>query len=102
METVFNSISLALFVVAILTFVGIVREVFQHLNEEDQDLFRRALRNTWTPISPAIKNAWKEHTRLFPKSRKRLFFAIFLIVASLFSYGAPNTAGVKSVVAIPD
>lgn len=88
MEIFFYSISLALFVLAILTFLLVVRDAFPLLDSEDQT----SLRNYWTGASDfdtwrkrdrAIKHAWNEHIRNFPKSRKRQLFAAFLIAAAI-------------------
>jgi hypothetical protein len=87
METLFNIVSLALFAAAILTIVRIVRDVFQHLDEQDQAYFRTWVWCNWPKLP--VKNAWKEHIRLFPKSRKRLVFAFLVILASLSVMGYP-------------
>ena len=88
METFFYSISLALFALAILTFLLVVRDAFPLLDSEDQT----SLRNYWTEASDfdswrkrdrAIKRSWNEHIRNFPKSRKRRLFAAFLIAAAI-------------------
>ena len=88
MEIFFNSISLALLALATLTFVLVVRDAFPLLDSEDQT----SLRNYWTGASDfdtwrkrdrAIKRAWNEHIRNFPKSRKRQLFAALLIAAAI-------------------
>jgi hypothetical protein len=94
METLFNSISLALFVLAILTFVLVIRETFPLLDSEDQTSLGSYLTgakgfNTWRKRDLAIKRAWNEHARRFPKSRKRLLFAAFLIAAVISLMGQP-------------
>jgi hypothetical protein len=96
METLFNSIGLALFVLAILTFGLVVRDTFPFLTSEDQNLVRtywswpgpqgfRALRRR----DGVIRHAWNEHVRRFPSSRKRLFFSAFLVAAALSVVGYP-------------
>jgi hypothetical protein len=87
MEAFFGLISVVLFALAISSFVLIVRESSPFLVSDDQ----RALRDYWKPTGGftawserdrAVRHAWSEHTRRFPKSRKRLFFAVLLIVAA--------------------
>jgi hypothetical protein len=83
-ETLFYSISLALFVLAILTFVLVIRETFPLLNSEDQISIRSYSTgperfNAWRKRDRAIKRAWNENAR----SRKRLLFAAFLIAAAV-------------------
>jgi hypothetical protein len=96
METLFNSISLALFVLAILSFGLVVRATFPFLTSENQNLVRtywswlgsqgfRALRRR----DGAIRHAWSEHVQRFPNSRKRLFFAAFIVAAILSVMGYP-------------
>ena len=94
METLFYSISLALFVLAILTFVLVIRDAFPLLDSEDQTSLRKywtgeAGFGTWRKRDRAIKRAWNEHARSFPKSRKRLLFAAFLIAAAISLIGYP-------------
>jgi hypothetical protein len=93
-DALFYSISLALFVLAILTFVLVIREAFPLLDSED----KTSLRNysvgtvgfdTWRKRDRAIKRAWNEHARSFPKSRKRLLFTAFLIAAAISVIGYP-------------
>jgi hypothetical protein len=88
MDSGFYFTSLALFVPAILTFVLVIREAFPFLDSEDKTL----LRNYWAGIEGfgawrkrdrAIKRAWNEHARSFPKSHKRLLFATLLIAAAI-------------------
>ena len=94
METFVGSISLALFVLAILTFVLVIRDALPFLDPEDQT----SLRNSWTRAQGfetfrkrdgAIKRAWNEHARRFPKSRKRLVFSALLIAAAISVMGYP-------------
>jgi hypothetical protein len=94
METLFESISLALFVLAILTFVLVVCETFPSLGTEDQTSLRSHWTgaegfNTWRKRDRAIKHAWNEHARRFPNSRKRLLFAALLIAAAISLMGHP-------------
>jgi hypothetical protein len=93
METLFYSISITLFLLAILTFVLVIRDAFPLLDSEGQTSLRNywtgaAGFDTWRKRDRAIKRAWNEHGRRFPKSRKRLLFASFLIAAasSLMGY----------------
>jgi hypothetical protein len=94
METLFYSISLALFVLAILTFVLVIRDAFPSLDSEDQTLLRNYWVGTvgfgtWRKRDRAIKRAWSEHAKRFPTSRKRLLFAAFLIAAAISLMGYP-------------
>ena len=94
METLFYSISLALFVLAILTFVLVIRDAFHLLDSEDQTSLRSYWTgakgfNTWRKRDRAIGRAWNEHARSFPKSRKRRLFAAFLIAAAISVIGYP-------------
>jgi hypothetical protein len=94
MDALFYSISLALFVLAILTFVLVIRETFPLLEPEDKTLLRNYWVgtvgfDTWRKRDRAIKRAWNEHGRSFPKSRKRLLFAAFLIAAAISVIGYP-------------
>jgi hypothetical protein len=98
METLFYSISLALFVLAILTFVLVIRDAFPLLDSEDQTSLRNywtgeAGFDTWRKRDRAIKRAWNEHARNFPKSRKRLLFVAFLIAAAISVIGYPLWLG---------
>jgi hypothetical protein len=89
MEVFFYSLSLALFSLAILTFVVVVREALPLLDSEDQTSLRSYWKSstegfdTWRKRGRAIKHAWSEHIRSFPSSRKRLLFAAFLIAAAV-------------------
>jgi hypothetical protein len=94
MGTLFYAISLTLFFLALLTFVLVIRDVFPLLDSEEQI----ALRNYWTGTvglsmwrkrDRAIKHAWNEHARSFPKSRKRILFASLLIAFALSLMGYP-------------
>jgi hypothetical protein len=93
METLFAAVSFSLFVLAILTFVTIVREVFPLLNPEDQTSLRNYGTGSYfralSSRDRAIGNAWNEHARSFPKSRKRTLFASFLIATALSVMGYP-------------
>ena len=97
METLFCSISLALFVLAILTFVLVIRETFPLLDLEDQTSIRSYWTGSagsagfkmWRKRDRAIKRAWNEHARRFPDSRKRLLFAAALIAAAISVMGYP-------------
>jgi hypothetical protein len=88
MEVLFYSISLALFVSAILTFVLLIREALPFLNSEDQTTLRDYWNSmggfgAWCKRDGVIGRAWSEHARSFPKSRKRLLFTVFLIAAAV-------------------
>jgi hypothetical protein len=96
METLFGFVSLALFALAILTFGSLVRDTFPFLTSEDQNL----IRTFWSWAGPhglrafrrrdgAIGHAWNEHVRRFPNSRKRLFFAVFVVAFGLSVMGYP-------------
>jgi hypothetical protein len=92
METLFYSINLAMFILAILTFVLIIRDTFPFLDLDDQTSIRNYWTvavsfETWRKRDRAIKRAWNEHARRLPKSRKRLLFAAFLIAAAISLMG---------------
>ena len=94
MDTVFYSMSIALFVLAILTFVLVIRETFPLLDSEDQTSLRGYGTGTegfnmWRKRDRAIKRAWNEHAGRFPTSRKRFLFAAFLIAAAISLMGHP-------------
>jgi hypothetical protein len=87
MEKLFIAVTFALLAAAAATMVRIVRDVFPHLSEQHQECFLR-----WTNwnhsfvggyISRAIHSAWDEHTKMFPNSRKRALFAVFLVAMAL-------------------
>jgi len=62
METLFYSISLALFVLAILTFVLVIRETFPLLDSEDQtSRAGKNLRNGCCSLSEAVIAAFPGH-----------------------------------------
>ena len=91
MENAIIAITLVLFVLVVLAMVRLVQDVLPYLNEEDQFCLR--LNKSWISsqgtlrerirFSRAIRNAWDQHVRLFPKSRKRVLFACLLIAAFL-------------------
>ena len=94
METAIYSVSVAVFVMAILTFVLVIRDVFPLLDSEDQTSLRDYWTGadgvgTWRKRDRAIKRAWKEHARRFPRSRKRLLFAAALVAAAISLMGYP-------------
>jgi hypothetical protein len=74
METLFAAVSSSLFVLAILTFVTIVREVFPLLNPEDQTSLRNYGTGSgfraWRSSDRAIGSAWNEHARSQPRLPK--------------------------------
>lgn len=87
--TIFSSVTLVLFVAAFLTMVTIVREIFEGLSEQEQALFR-GWPNFWSMrLDRVLRKAWNEHTRLFPKSRKRILFACLFLAAALSVMGYP-------------
>jgi hypothetical protein len=94
MEPVFFAVSLSLLVLSFLTIFMIVRDVLPLMSPQEQSLLRsywiapvgfRALRNR----DRAIRNAWSEHVRSFPRSRKRVLFASFLIASVISVMGYP-------------
>jgi hypothetical protein len=93
METLFAAVGFSLFALAILTIVTIVREVFPLLNPDDQTSLRSYWTGSglraWRSRDRAIRNAWNDHARSFPKSRKRTLFASFLIATALSVMGYP-------------
>jgi hypothetical protein len=76
--------TLPLFFAAFLMIFWIVREVLPFLNEDDRvrilEWYRSGGRGR---IKAALRSAWSEHYRVFPRSRKRVLFACLLIAASL-------------------
>ena|ERR1700737_2894330 len=99
MQTLFVSMSFFLFLMAWVTMALIFREAFPLLDQEDQPSFRRWISQKMRKRTRAINNLWGEHGRSFPRSRKRLLFAVLLIASatSLLAYplwlvyGAGNT-----------
>jgi len=94
MESVFYSVSLALFFLSVLAMLTIVRDVLPLMSQEERNL----LHNFW--IGPvglralinrdrAIRKAWNEHVRAFPKSRKRVLFASSVIASAISLMGYP-------------
>jgi hypothetical protein len=85
MNTLFAVFEAAFVAGAVVTIMMIVREVFWSLNAENQ----AALRGPW--IGPsfrvlrkrdrAISDAWNQHVQTFPRSRKRIAFAICIVGA---------------------
>src|SRR5579872_4010218 len=91
MEILFIATASSLVVLTVLTMIAIVRDVFPLLNSEDQNSLRNyrngASFSAWRSRDRAIHNAWNEHVRSFPRSRKRMLFALFLIVTWLSIMG---------------
>lgn len=83
------AVTVVLFVAVVLTMARITRDVLPHLNEEDQFYLRswrissQGTLRARLSFGRGIRNAWNEHVRLFPKSRKRVLLACLLIAASL-------------------
>jgi hypothetical protein len=104
MEILFYSVSFALFVLAILAFGLVVRDSFQFLPAEEQNLIRTF--GTSSPGPPgfgvlrfrdgALRHAWDEHVQRFPNSRKRLLFAAFLVTAAISVMGYPLWSALSS------
>lgn len=100
MGSAFFAVSVSFVLLSLLTIFLIFREVLPAMSQEDQNLLRnywftgfRQLRNR----DRAIRNAWYEHVRLFPQSRKRVLFASFLIasVVSAMGYSLWTTFGLR-------
>jgi hypothetical protein len=91
MDTLLFAIIISSFLLAILTMAFVIRDVFPLLSQEDQTSFRNYLTEfgTWRGRNRAIRNAWNEHLRSFPNSRKRVLFAFFLIVFALSVMARP-------------
>jgi len=89
MESVVDAVSLSFLILSFLTMFMIIRDVLPLMSPEDQYWLAptglRALRCR----DRAIRNAWKEHVRLFPQSRKRALFASFLIASAISVMGYP-------------
>jgi hypothetical protein len=87
METLFAVVGASLLVSAILTMIGIVRDVFPLLSPEDQislrDHWFGASFRVWRSRDRAIGRAWNEHVRSFKRSRKRALFSLLLIAGIL-------------------
>jgi hypothetical protein len=82
-------VGVSLFGLAGVTMVLLVREVLPLLSPEDQMTFviygaRRGRRGA----GQAIINAWNEHIRAFPQSKKRLMVISFFVagILAFFSY----------------
>jgi hypothetical protein len=92
-ENWFLGATFLLFGLAFLTFVVIVHDVLHSLNTEDQTALRNYLApagfREWRQRSRAMRNAWNEHYRLFPSSRKRVLFALLLVATFLSVMGYP-------------
>lgn len=87
-----GAVGLALFASANLTMVAIVREVFPHLNPDDQASIRSWYKfggGASTTFDRALHHAWTEHARAFPESRKRVLLAALLISAALTLFVYP-------------
>jgi hypothetical protein len=72
-------LSLFLFGLAVVTMVLIVREVLPLLSPEDQSTFVIYGAGRGRASNQAIFNAWNEHVRSFPDSKKRLMFISFVV-----------------------
>ncbi len=82
MEFLVNAVSLALVAGATATFVAIVRDVFEYLDDIDQASLRAWNRfSSVTSMNRSIGNAWKAHAQRFPESHKRILFAGLLVGA---------------------
>jgi hypothetical protein len=87
MEPLFAAIGASLLILAVVSVAMIVRDIFPSLSPEDQ----ASLRGYWRGESfrrlrardRAISNAWKAHVHLYPRSRKRLLFALCLTAGVL-------------------
>ncbi len=90
MENLFILLILALALFAILTMTIIVREVLPNLGGKEQVYFRDWLR-TWGTIrfDRALRRAWDEHARMFPRSRKRMLFGVLFLAIVLLVMGYP-------------
>jgi hypothetical protein len=87
MLPLFVSLSLSLFLFALVTMVLISRDVSSFLNQEDRTASQRWTGRQLRLGTRAINNVWKEHARSFPQSNKRLFFAVFLVAAAISATG---------------
>ena len=73
-----------LFCCAILMMVRIVRDVLPYLEEEDQTCLRGWFGSLgFNDRSDALSTGWREHINRFPRSRKRLAFAVLFVAALL-------------------
>jgi hypothetical protein len=83
-------LTLPLFIATIVMIFWIGHEVWPFLNEDDririQEWFRSGGHGR---INAAIRRAWSEHYRAFPRSRKRALFACLLIATSLSVFAYP-------------
>ena len=94
MEYLLDSLSLTLFVLAVINFILIIRDTFTLLDSEDQNSLRDywigpAGFSEWRKRDRAVRRAWNEHARRFPKSHKRMAFALLLIFAAISLMGYP-------------
>ena len=76
---------------AILTMVRIVRDVLPYLEEEDRTCLRGFfdVRGFNNRFGRALNRAWSEHADRFPRSHKRLAFALLFIATVLAVVGYP-------------
>jgi hypothetical protein len=74
----------SLFGLAVVTMVLIIREVLPLLNFEDQTTFVIYGAGRGRPGSGrAILDAWNEHARSFPQSKKRLMVISFAVAGMI-------------------
>jgi len=89
-ERVFGALSLTLFAAAVATYAMIVRDALPYFSPKERAAFGHG-ESRWLlqlrARDHAIRGAWKLHTATFPKSRKRLLFAILLTAAALSLLG---------------
>ena len=87
METLFNSIGLSLFLLALVTIALIFRDAFPLLNPDDQTTFRHWVGRKVRLQRRAIDSVWKQHARSYPKSRKRALFVSSLVASAVLVVG---------------
>ena len=86
MRELLGYLGVFLFALEILTMLLIIREVLPLLSPEDQSTFVVYGARRGRPGSgQAIFDAWNEHTRSFPQSKKRLMVISF-VVASIIAF----------------
>jgi hypothetical protein len=79
-----------LFGLAIVTMVLIIREVLPLLSPEDQSTFVvYGARRGRLGSGRAIFDAWNEHARSFPQSKKRLMVVSFVVASIIAFLGYP-------------
>jgi hypothetical protein len=90
MRDLLGYLGTCLFALAILTMVLIFREVLPLLNPEDQLPFAvYGARRVQPGSGRAVIDAWNEHARSFPQSKKRAMVISFVVASIITFIGYP-------------